>query len=294
MHTTCLAFGVKTRSGSWRKSVLQIRHGIGVLTACLDSLAFDRPIGYFLKYRAINSAARFFGPGASGNHLTMPSDKAAEIIACWATEQSVDFRYFTEFEKPEFLKIFWGPSSRFRACFFRYLDLTCVLEIASGAGRHAAQVANRCGTLMLVDTSAAALDLARTRFAGTTNIVIPPPTDGISLPARDRSMTAVYSYDAMVHFEPLTVAAYLREISRVLVPGGRALLHHSNYAKNPTGKLTDNPGWRNYMPPGLFAHFVDRADLRILLHQTFGWNGSRRRTDALTVVERAMDISPKR
>ena len=216
----------------------------------------------------------------------MSFDEAAEIIACWDTDQSRDFEYFAKFDKPEFIHVFWGPSSRFRLCFYRYLDLTSVLELAAGAGRHAAQVADQCGALTLVDTSPAALALARARFAAKGNVSVLPPTDGASLPLRDQSMTAVFSYDAMVHFEPLTIAAYLREIHRVLMPGGRALLHHSNYKKNPAGKFSDNPGWRNFMPPGLFAHFASRAGLNVLVHQTFGWAGRWRRTDALTLVER--------
>jgi ubiquinone/menaquinone biosynthesis C-methylase UbiE len=210
----------------------------------------------------------------------------AEIISYWATEKSPDFQYFANFERPDRVRVFWGPSSRFRWCFDRYLDLTNVLEIACGAGRHADQIVNRCGTLILVDTSPAALALARKRFAEISNVLIPSATDGATLPAEDRSVTAVFSYDAMVHFEPLTIATYLREIARVLVPGGRALLHHSNYAKNPTGKFKDNPHWRNFMPPGLFAHFSDRANLRILEQQLFRWYGSWQRIDALTVLER--------
>ena len=216
----------------------------------------------------------------------MASNHQAEIVGFWATEQSPNFNYFADFEKPELVGVFWDRSSRFRFCFDRYLDLTNVLEIACGTGRHAEQIVNRCRTLTLVDTSQAALALARKRFAAMPNVLIPSVTDGTSLPAEDHSMTAVFCYDAMVHFEPLTVAAYLREIARVLVPGGRALLHHSNYAKNPTRKFVDNPHWRNFMPPGLFAHFSDRAGLKILEHQTFRWFGSWQRIDALTVLER--------
>jgi SAM-dependent methyltransferase len=217
----------------------------------------------------------------------MTSDEAATIIACWDTEQSIDFGYFAKFERPEFIRAFWSPSSRFYKCFYHYLDLTNVLELAAGAGRHAAQVADQCGSLTLVDTSPAALELARMRFAGRGNVSILLSTDGASLPVRDQSMTAVFSYDAMVHFEPSTIVDYLRETHRVLVPGGRALFHHSNYAKNPIGRFTDNPGWRNFMPPGLFVHLSDRANLKVLRHQTFSWARRWQRTDALTVVERS-------
>ena len=38
--------------------------------------------------------------------------------------------------------------------------------------------------------------------------------------------------------------------------------------------------------PPLFTHLSDRAGLKVLRHQAFGWAGRWRSTDALTVVER--------
>jgi cyclopropane fatty-acyl-phospholipid synthase-like methyltransferase len=69
----------------------------------------------------------------------------------------------------------------------------------------------------------------------------------------DEMMTAVFSYDAMVHFEPECVKQYVLDAYRVLKSGGKALLHQSNYAKNKNRVLSNNPGWRNYMSQELFA-----------------------------------------
>jgi ubiquinone/menaquinone biosynthesis C-methylase UbiE len=211
----------------------------------------------------------------------------------WSTRGQKDFHYFEKFEASKFVEVFWGRRSRFRRWFDRYLDLTDILEIACGAGRHAAQIQNRCGSLTLVDTSPDALEISKRRFAGNPRIRILPPTDGLTLPLGDSSMSAVFSYDAMVHFEPLTIASYIKEAARVLRPGGRALLHHSAYAKNPTGKFTDNPAWRSYMPAGFVAHVATRSGLKVLDQEVFGWTVGTTRfwrrlmtMDALTVLEK--------
>lgn len=216
-------------------------------------------------------------------------NKHSEIIATWAFRNSRDFAYFDAFESPEKVGVFWADGSRFRRCFDKYLDLTDTVEIACGAGRHSAQIAERCGSLVLVDTSPDALQNAAQRFADRSNVHIKLSPDGFSIPIDDRSASAVFSYDAMVHFEPLTVASYLRETARVLRPGGRAILHHSSYGRNPTGKFTDNPDWRNFMPKGLFMHLADRAGLKVIEHQTFRWGSNWRKwskTDALSVLEK--------
>lgn len=154
------------------------------------------------------------------------------------------------------------------------------------SGKTQLQIADRVGRLHLVDTSTAALDYARRRFANKTNVLIHLSEDGETLPfLADASVTAVFSYDAMVHFEMLSVARYLQEIARVLVPGGKALLHHSNYGANPTGKFTDNPGWRNFMTEAVFRNLASRAGLTILSYETIAWATSD--SDALSLLERA-------
>ena len=95
------------------------------------------------------------------------------------------------------------------------------------------------------------------------------PTNGESIPLDPGSITSVFSFDAMVHFEVTTIASYLCEISRVLTCGGRALLHHSAYDKNPTGTFRQNPGWRNYMSESLFAYLASRSGLSIISSVTF-------------------------
>lgn len=207
-----------------------------------------------------------------------------EIIDLWKTRSSPDYVYFFKGESEKWVAKFWEPESIFLKL-FNQLDITRCAEIACGFGRHSAQFAERSQELFLIDTSIDALDYARQRFNSMPHIKIIHSEDGLSMPhIPDNYLTAVFSYDAMVHFEPLTVAAYLTEISRTLVPGKKALLHHSNFSGNPTGKISDVIGARNYMTQDLFAHFCSRNNLKILEQHLLDW--SFEKSDALTLIEK--------
>ena len=212
-----------------------------------------------------------------------------EIIETWSSHNSLDFDYFKRFEAPEFLEIFWSSESRFRRTMEKYLDLTDTLEIASGTGRHSAQILNRCQTLTLLDTSSAAIAIARERFREHPHVKAVHSIDGKTIPLAPSSYSAVFSFDAMVHFEPITIASYLDEIARVLSPKGKVLLHHSNYSANPEANFKRNPHWRNFMTTDLMKHLASRAGLDIIEYQTFHWGPRRRffqpKIDALTVLQ---------
>lgn len=108
-----------------------------------------------------------------------------------------------------------------------------VLEIAPGAGRWAEIFHSRYHTQKYVgvDLNAPAIEVLRTqRFPTATYPQLSFfANDGSTLPmVPARSITFAFSYDSMVHFPPSAVANYLRELSRVLKPGGTAFLHHAN------------------------------------------------------------------
>lgn len=209
------------------------------------------------------------------------------IIDTWSSNDSHDFDYFRRFDTPERLAWFWADSTRFHRAFESNIQFDDVLEIACGIGRHAQQIVDRCKKLTLLDTSVAALEIARERFSDYGHVDIVLSEDGETLPFSDARFSSVFSYDAMVHFEPLTVAAYVREIGRVLKPGGTAILHHSAHTSNPTGHFKENSFWRNYMPAGFVAHVASRSGLDVASYEEFGWSRRRyfqKKTDALSVL----------
>ncbi len=212
-----------------------------------------------------------------------PRDHTRFVIELWRTNRSRAIDYFDKAESDEWTDGFWNPGTPFRAEFDR-LDLTAVLELACGFGRHARRIADRCGRLTLLDTSEYAIARCRERFADLAHVDFILSTTGRDFPGvADRSLSAVYSYDSMVHFEAGCVFAYLREIHRALRPGGRALLHHSAWRGRPARRITRNPCWRACMDPDEFAHESGALGFRIESMRTFPWH-SRDVTDALTLL----------
>jgi SAM-dependent methyltransferase len=105
-----------------------------------------------------------------------------------------------------------------------------VLEVGCGLGTDGAQFANAGADYTGIDLTEAAVDLARRRFelfnlGGTFRVA-----DAERLDFPDNSFDLVYSH-GVLHHTPDTAAA-IREIHRVLRPGGRAVImlyHRDSY-----------------------------------------------------------------
>ena len=69
----------------------------------------------------------------------------------------------------------------------------------------------------------------------------------------------------------------------MLVPGGRALFHHSNYDRGPGKLWSENPHLRNFMSRALFEHVAVRAGLKVLDACVIDWSDVPD-LDALTLV----------
>lgn len=191
--------------------------------------------------------------------------------------------YYEDAERWTF--IFWEPAHPFRPWFDR-LDLRNVLELAVGYGRHAERVAPMAGQLTLVDIHEANLAVCRQRLAAHDNVRY-VCNDGYDFqPVPDASLTAIYCYDAMVHFSPDLVAAYLQDARRVLAPGGMALLHHSNHDADPTQHYGLNPCARNRMTMAAFRGLGEDAGLEVVDSKTIDWAGVTE-LDGLTLLRKS-------
>ncbi|WP_354699204.1 hypothetical protein DSM112329_04913 [Paraconexibacter sp. AEG42_29] len=222
------------------------------------------------------------GPPADGADAAPANGATAQIIGLWADPSAPDFAYFERVE--QYTDDFWRPGAQFRGWFDR-LDTRNVLEIACGKGRHSERAAALCGQLLISDTSTTALEHAAERLRDQPHVRSVLSPDGMTLPvAEDGTFSAVFSYDAMVHFESDCVASYLGEIARLLEPGGLALLHHSNYSAQPATPVTDAPGWRNYMSLGLLEHLASRRGLAVVEQEAFDWVVPQ--SDALSLLRR--------
>jgi ubiquinone/menaquinone biosynthesis C-methylase UbiE len=213
----------------------------------------------------------------------MPDNKFQdEIVETWRTKSSKNYDYFGMVE--DLTDQFWNPHGVFRPLFDQ-LDRRRLIEIACGQGRHTALVPQSYEKILAVDTSVDAIAECNRRYGGLKNVQFVLSEDGCSIPAAAESHTGIFSFDAMVHFEPLTMQAYIAEAARVLERKGRGLFHHSNYSGNPTGKFTDSPQWRNYMTKDLFAHFCSRSGLQVVSQTEIDW-GESPKLDCLTLFEK--------
>lgn len=217
--------------------------------------------------------------------MNRDSSYVEEIVNMWKTKESPDFHYYEKFDKEDTTAPFWREDGPFYLA-FSHLNISRTLEIACGTGRHSARISDKVEQLYMIDTSIDALEIAKVRFSQSPHVKVILSNDGETIPLEDGSLSAVFSYDAMVHFEATTIAKYLFETARVLTVGGRALFHHSVYDKNPTGNFRDNPGWRNYMSESLFAYFASRAGLKIIQSLKFNERQGISMIDGLTLLEK--------
>jgi SAM-dependent methyltransferase len=104
-----------------------------------------------------------------------------------------------------------------------------VVEIGCGVGRLTRVIAERVASVQALDVSGEMLTIAQNENAALTNVVW-IRGDGTSLTGiADASADAVVSHVVFQHIpDPQITLGYVREVGRVLRPGGRAALHVSN------------------------------------------------------------------
>lgn len=143
-------------------------------------------------------------------------------------------------------------------------DFSTTLDLAAGHGRNTARLLEQGGRVIAVDINQTNIDFMRRRFGDRPDVTLIRNlgTDLREVPGA--SVTFLYSFDAMVHFDSDVVRAYIREFRRVMRPGARGFCHYSNNYANPTGTYRDHPGWRNFMSRALFEHWLTREGFRVL------------------------------
>lgn len=158
-------------------------------------------------------------------------------------------------------------------------DPSCVLDFACGHGRMVPYLAQRATWLVLCDVSADAIEACRRRFGGSVDYIV---NDLATIPLPDGSVTAVFSWDAMVHFAYDSLAVYAAEFARVMAPGAVGLVHHSNYGGE--GDWQQNPGYRAATDAeGVKERFI-AAGLVVTTQHVIDW--SEPALDCLTTFRR--------
>jgi ubiquinone/menaquinone biosynthesis C-methylase UbiE len=157
----------------------------------------------------------------------------------------------------------------------RAADFRTVLELAPGHGRNTRKLLELAREIHLVDVNRSCIEACQRRFgAGTARCRLHyHVNDGRSLPfIADGSMSFVYSWDSMVHFDKRVVHDYVREFARVLAAGGTGFVHHSNHgAFSDHDVFTENPAWRSNVSAALFASYCAEAGLEIVEQRLLDW-----------------------
>ena len=120
------------------------------------------------------------------------------------------------------------------------------LEIASGHGRWLGALSTFASHVIAVDFSPSCIDRCKARYSERDNVryVV---NDGRTLTeVEDASVNFAFSFEAFVHMEIDVIENYMRELARVLVPGGMAVIHHSGRAAatKPLRRMRQGSWWQ--------------------------------------------------
>ncbi|VVB72704.1 Ubiquinone/menaquinone biosynthesis C-methyltransferase UbiE [uncultured archaeon] len=173
-------------------------------------------------------------------------------------------RYYEKAEK--------DSEEQYKKYFKPYLsqfNISRVLDFACGRGRIAQYFLREDNKLVLCDISKSAIDSCRHRFQNFNNVTFLINTDS-AIPLENGTITFCYSWDAMVHFELEDLAAYFKEFKRVLEPGGKGMVHHSNYGADGK-RWIEHPHLRSGVSAGDVHRICDELDLIVDSQKIIDW-----------------------
>ena len=146
-----------------------------------------------------------------------------------------------------------------------------IVEIGPGGGRFTEVLLPKCQALHAVDTSPAMIEQLHERFRGDSRLRAYVGDGGLGM-LENESADAAFSYGVFVHLQHWDIFNYLTEIERILRPGGKAIVQHSN--------TFSEIGWKKFRgevpnqinrhklswtfvvnTPELMAEFIRRAGL---------------------------------
>jgi ubiquinone/menaquinone biosynthesis C-methylase UbiE len=163
-----------------------------------------------------------------------------------------------------------------------------ILEIAPGFGRITQFLSILAGELIIVDLNP--LCIEKTRAKLKHHVLAYFVNDGKSIPkVRDNSQDLVFSFDSFVHMHANVTEEYVKEIYRVLKPGGQAFIHHS-WLYGGSEESVNNVAGRANMSPEQFKIFVENNNMEIVSQNIIqfeplnSWNG----TDCISMFRKPL------
>ena len=163
-----------------------------------------------------------------------------------------------------------------------------ILEIAPGFGRITQFLSILAGELIVVDLNHICIEKTKSKLKH--HVLAYFVNDGKSIPkVRDNSQDLVFSFDSFVHMHANVTEEYVKEISRVLKPGGQAFIHHS-WLYGGSDESTHNVAGRSNMSPEQFKTFVENNNMEIVSQNVIQfeplelWNG----TDCISIFRKPL------
>lgn len=202
-------------------------------------------------------------------------EQAIDVLVKWKTAiqcghtHDVSKGYFRDAESA--MEMQW---TRVIFPLIKGMDFTSVLDLACGHGRNTEYLRHLSKEMHLVDINKSCIDACKERFGtemdGTQFHY--HVTDGNHLRMiGDGSISLVYCWDSMVHFDKLIVRDYLSDVARVLKRGGMAFLHHSNLGdKNPDSDWAKNYGTRSDMSATIMRQYAAEVGLSVVAQHLQG------------------------
>ncbi len=137
-----------------------------------------------------------------------------------------------------------------------------ILEIAPGHGRMTQYLSILAEELQVVDLNENCINVTRDKLGHHISKYF--VNDGKSLvDIESNYFDLVFSYDSFVHMHKNVIEEYIKEINRVLKPGGCGFIHHS-WLLGGEDKSFENRSGRSNMSPEIFKDLVEQNGMEIL------------------------------
>ena len=168
-------------------------------------------------------------------------------------------------------------------------DMRHVLDLAVGHGRMTEIFLKNSKQISAVDVLQENIDFCHQRFGDNPKLRL-IKNNGVDLSNIDNeSITFVFCFDSMIHFDSDVVRNYLKEFHRIMAPGALAFLHHSNLTRNPGGDFQKSAHARNFMSVPLFSHYAQKEGLFVIKQKIIDWGMGKKKMkdhDGLSLLEK--------
>jgi ubiquinone/menaquinone biosynthesis C-methylase UbiE len=193
--------------------------------------------------------------------------KYANLLQC--SENGLWNQYFAEAEAS--MQTHWGGTIW---PLIQNFNFDVVLELSPGGGRNTERLCAVSKKIYAVDFNSYAIDQCRKRLGSSfcgcdIEYHVNNGTDLRMI--QDDSISAIYCWDAAVHFDKIILKSYIKEFARVLRVSGRGFIHHSNLGEKANKNIKKNPGWRSNMSKESFAESCEENGLHIVTQVDIPW-----------------------